>query len=305
MVRRLVILFVFIFIVVSITVWWRTPGVPIRNSIVFIGEPTVIVSWDTKRSQYVILTIPSDIRLEALHGYGSYSIASLWKLDMLEKRHGSLFLPSLVENFTIPIQWHSIHEKTVGITNEEIVQFVKGQLSLVSLLRSVVVRSSSLTLIDMVRVWLATRAIDASSTGIFDFRSRLIGTEMSFPDGSRAVQFDQKTYDGIVGDIFGSVEIRKDAIRLAIYNTTSMLGIGSRVARVIEQLGGYIVFVGNDDVLYDGLCELTGTKERLISTTSKVIQSLYGCTDVEPSEILRGDLILRLGKLFEKRYLPY
>ncbi|KKQ98913.1 MAG: hypothetical protein UT26_C0060G0005 [Microgenomates group bacterium GW2011_GWC1_39_12] len=265
MVRRLVILFVFIFIVVSITVWWRTPGVPIRNSIVFIGEPTVIVSWDTKRSQYVILTIPSDIRLEALHGYGSYSIASLWKLDMLEKRHGSLFLPSL----------------------------------------SVVVRSSSLTLIDMVRVWLATRAIDASSTGIFDFRSRLIGTEMSFPDGSRAVQFDQKTYDGIVGDIFGSVEIRKDAIRLAIYNTTSMLGIGSRVARVIEQLGGYIVFVGNDDVLYDGLCELTGTKERLISTTSKVIQSLYGCTDVETSEILRGDLILRLGKLFEKRYLPY
>ena len=305
MVRRLVILFVFIFIVVSITVWWRTPGVPIRNSIVFIGEPTDIVSWDTKRSQYVILTIPSDIRLEALHGYGSYSIASLWKLDMLEKRHGSLFLPSLVENFTIPIQWHSIHGKEVGRTNEDIVQFVRGQLSLVSLLRSVVVRSSSFTLIDMVRVWMATRAIDASTTRVFDFRSRSIGSEMSIPDGSRAVQFDLKMYDGIVGDIFGSVEIRKDAIRLAIYNTTSMLGIGSRVARVIEQLGGYVVFVGNDDVLYDGLCELTGTKERLISTTSKVIQSLYGCTNVETSEILRGDLILRLGKLFEKRYLPY
>ena len=305
MVRRLFVFFVSVIITLGILAWWRTPSSPIRNSIVFIGEPIVIASWDTKRSQYVILTIPSDIRLEALHGYGSYSLASLWKLDMLEKRHGSLFLPSLVENFTIPIQWYSIHGKGVGRTNEDIVQFVRGQLSLVSLLRSVVVRSSSLTLIDTVRVWMVTRAIDASTTRVFDFRSRSIGSEMSFPDGSRAVQLDLKMYDGIVGDVFGSVELRKDAIRLAIYNTTLMLGIGSRVARVIEQLGGYIVFVGNDDVLYDGLCELAGTKERLLSTTGNVIQSLYGCTSVETSEVLRGDLILRLGKLFEKRYLPF
>ena len=84
-----------------------------------------------------------------------------------------------------------------------------------------------------------------------------------------------------------------------------MLGIGSRVARVIEQLGGYVVFVGNDDVLYDGLCELKGTKERLHSTTMSVIHSLYGCNFVETTESLRGDVILRLGKLFEKRYQPF
>src|SRR3989339_1475980 len=111
MVRRLILLFVFISFVVCTTAWLRTPTSPIRNSIIFIGDPTVIVSWDMKRSQYIILAVPSDLMVEALHGYGSYSIASLWKLDALEKRQGSLFLPSLVENFTIPIQWHSIHGK--------------------------------------------------------------------------------------------------------------------------------------------------------------------------------------------------
>ena len=66
-----------------------------------------------------------------------------------------------------------------------------------------------------------------------------------------------------------------------------------------------MIFVGNDESLYDGLCELKGSKERLLSTTSSVIQSLYGCMSVETTESMRGDLILRLGKLFEKRYLPF
>lgn len=305
MVRRLFAFFISVLVAFGIIAWWRTPTTPIRNSIVFIGEPIVIVSWDTNRSQYVILTIPSDMKVEALHGYGFYSISSLWKLDVLEKRHGILFLPSLVENFAIPIQWFNVHGKVVGKTNEEIVQFVTSQLSPVSLMKSFIVRSSSVTLIEMVRIWMATRAIDASTTHVFDFRSRSIGTAISLPDGSIAMQFDLRMYDGIVGDVFGSVELRKDSIRLAIYNTTSMLGIGSRVARVIEQLGGYVVFVGNDEVSYDGLCELKGSKERLLTMTSKVIQSLYGCTSVETSEVLRGDVVLRLGKLFEKRYLPF
>lgn len=304
MVRWFVLLGIGIFLLGGVF-WIRTPSSPVCNSIVLVGSPTVIVSWELKRSQYIILTFPSDVQIEALHGYGSYSIASLWNLDTLEKRHGALFLPSLVENFAVPIGWYSTHHESVGDTNEAIVQFVSTQVSFPSLVKSLFFHSSSLTLIDMIRVWLATRAIDASTTRVLDFRSRSIGTTLTMPDGSTIIQFDKQQYDGIVGDFLENVSLRKDSIRLAIYNTTTMPGIGARVARVIEHLGGYVVFVGNDESLYDGLCELKGSKERLLSTTSSVIQSLYGCRRVETTESMRGDLMLKLGTLFEKRYLPF
>jgi hypothetical protein len=276
-----------------------------RTSIVLIGTPTVIVSWEATHSQYVLLAIPSDLKIEALHGYGSYSILSLWKLDAIEKRHGSLFLPTLVENFATPINWYITHSATVGETSESIVQFVSSQVSLLSLIRSLFVQSSSLTLLDIMSVWKATRAIDASTTKVLDFRVRPIGTTLTLPDGSTEIQFDAKQYDGVVGDIVEDISLRQESIRVAIYNTTRMSGIGSRIARVIEHIGGYVVFVGNDESTYEGMCELTGSKERLQSVTSKVIQSLYGCLTVETTELARGDLTLRLGTVFEKRYLPF
>lgn len=285
--------------------WLRTPSNPVRNSIVLIGTPTVIISWESNRLQYIMLTIPSDVQIESLHGYGSYSIASLWNLDLLEKRQGALFLPSMIENFGVPIGWYSTHSTSVGDTNEAIVQFVSTELSFLSLVTSLLYHSSSLTPIDMIRVWWATRAIDASTARVIDFRSHPIGTTLVLPDGSSVVQFDSKEYDGMVGDLLESVGLRQESIRLAIYNTTTMPGIGSRVARVIEHLGGYVVFVGNDESSYDGVCELKGSKERLLSTTSRVIQSLYGCKRMETTESMRGDLMMRLGTLFEKRYLPF
>lgn len=305
MVRGLGIVLAIALVVLGVVTWIRIPIGAVRNSVVLIGTPTVIVSWESTHSQYVMITIPSELKIEALHGYGSYSISSLWNLDTLEKRHGALFLPSLVENFAVPVGWYSTHSKAVGDTNEEVVQFVSGEVSFPSLIKSLFVHSSSLTIADAIGVWRATRAIDASTTRVLDFRSLPIGTTLTMPDGSTALQFDPEKYDGVVGDLLEDVPLRKDSIRLAIYNTTAMPGIGSRVARVIEHLGGYVVFVGNDESGYDGLCELKGSKERLASTTSSVIQSLYGCSIVETTESMRGDLILRLGKLFEKRYLPF
>lgn len=292
-------------VALALGIWVRTSMSPMRNSIVLIGTPTIIVSWEAKQSTYVILVIPSDLQMHALHGYGSYSITSLWQLDTLEKRHGALFLPTLVENFALPVGWYSIYSRAVGKTSEEVVQYISGALSLPSLVTSLFVHSSSLTIIDMISVWRATRAIDASTTRVLDFRLRPIGTTRIQPDGSTVLQFDSEMYDGMIGDLLEDVSLRKDSMRLAIYNTTTMSGIGSRVARVIEKLGGYVVFVGNDEFPYDGLCELKGSKERLLSVTSKAIQLLYGCTRVETTESMRGDLILRLGTVFEKRYLPF
>jgi hypothetical protein len=305
MVRKIITALIVVLILFSVVVWVRTSHSPVRNSIVFIGDPIVIVSWESSRSQYVMLTIPSTVQIDALHGYGQYSIASLWNLDAIEKRRGAIFLPSLTENFAVPIGWYSTTAGVVGDTNEGVVQSIKSKLSFLSLAKSVFTHSSSLTVVDLIAVWRATRAIDASTTRILDFRSLPVGTTTTMPDGSTALQFDPEKYDGIVGDFLEDVSLRQESIRLAIYNTTTMPGIGSKVARVIGQLGGYVVFVGNDESGYEGLCELKGTKERLRSITSTVIQMMYGCRVVETTESMRGDIVLRLGKEFEKRYLPF
>lgn len=276
-----------------------------RQSILIISDPMVLVSWETHQRKGTVLVIPRNVEIEATHGYGFYQIGSLWDLDLMEHRKGNLLLSSLEEAFAVPIGWYLAVNTPVASIKGEIIRFVTSSLSLRSLLSSLLSGKTSMTSWNVLTLWRETRGIELAGADVFDFRNIETTAREIRADGSSVARFDPQKYDAVIGDAFQDVRISQERFRLAVYNTTTTTGIGQRVARMLESIGGFVVFVGNAEPPVDGACELSGSKENLKSATSRFIQSIYLCSLQELQEVQRGDLVIHLGTAFEKRYFPY
>jgi len=133
-----------------------------------------------------------------------------------------------------------------------------------------------------------------------DFQYGRVSSDVLMPDETIANRFDRAKYDALVGNTLEDTTFRQEGMRIALYNTTGTPGIGQKIARLIEHLGGFVVFVGNEDVEIQGNCEVTGEKPMLSSRTVQFFRSFYGCRIREEQEGNgRADIIVRLGRGIE------
>jgi hypothetical protein len=73
---------------------------------------------------------------------------------------------------------------------------------------------------------------------------------------------------------------------------------------LLKHMGGFVVFVGNDEHPVLGNCEVTGDKAMLSSRAAQFFRTFYGCSLNDMKEERgRADLIVRLGTGIEKQYL--
>ena len=260
MVKRIVGLIFIVCIAGGLYFAWVTH--PTRQTTIralaVIGNATVVVRWDVSRGKSLLLVLPQDFEIEAVHGYGQYRLDALWNLDQMDHRKGDLFLTSLSDATAIPVGWYMERSGPVGAAKEDIVHFVSSVLSLRVLVGSVFSGKTSMSLLDAVRVWRLVRNVQSKPVDVFDFRNVAVSIREDKPDGSTGILFDKNAYDAVVADSLEDVLVRQERLRIAVYNTTPTVGIGQKAARMLETMGGFIIFVGNDDSLYRGMCELAG-----------------------------------------------
>ena len=96
--------------------------------------------------------------------------------------------------------------------------------------------------------------------------------------------------------------IRKESLRVAVYNTTDMPTLGHRAERKVNKIGALVVEVGNDTPVVD-TCIVSGIKSVIESFTVRFMVDTYGCkTNV--SEInKRADIEMRIGRDFQRHFL--
>lgn len=263
-----------------------------RQSIVVVADPMRIISWDAAKSHVVILEIPPDTQIEGTHGYGLYSLQSLYALDTIDKRRGLIFLDSVSATLGVPISGmvHSVA--------------IRRDASPIEILRSMYSWKTFITPHSYQGVplgtWIAsmwavlflkTDAIEAASIdGAIITQSR--------PDGSVIPVLDSQRFDFLYARLFVDSAIRQEGVTVSVYNTTSTPTIGQRVARTLSTLGISVVTVGNDSEQLIPRCLLSGSKKILTSRTARFIHAYFHCEDsVVSSESVGGaDLVVRLGR---------
>ena len=263
-----------------------------RTTVVLAGDPVVVWSKDRSTKRVIRITIPNDTAIEGVHGYGMYALESLWSLGAIDRKDGEVLGRSLEEALGVPIGWFIGRkgEGAVALDPWVVLHYLRGayrtNIPLSILIGLVIDRIG-------VRPDEITDIAITPDTGL---------TTQTIADGSTRQVLDLPRVDILLGGLFEDERIRKEGLSVAIYNTTDMPTLGSRVARTLGHLGIFVVRVGNAAPRVDD-CTITGTKRFLTTITAAVIREVFGCKPGEGDTDV-ADLEVRVGRAYQARFLP-
>ncbi|KKW10763.1 MAG: hypothetical protein UY48_C0015G0002 [Candidatus Gottesmanbacteria bacterium GW2011_GWB1_49_7] len=297
-----------IVLVVLALVWafFPRPGAYPRQTLVLVGSPMVIFSWDSRDRALTLVSLPADVAAEGTHGYGTYSLEAFWRLGEIDKKDGTVLAESVSEALGLPIDGY-IGPKSGLATHEadaltfakqifsprNVVSYVGGQYRTNISLRSFV------GLTWMLQVTKSERVIPQD----FSRQPGAVAEDRILADGSHQWTLDAQALDTRLKGVFEDERVRREGVTVAVYNTTDMPSLGERAARLLTHIGVSVVSVGNDAPEVSA-CTVSGTKQTLTTVSAQVLESILGCVPIEVTEADRADLIVWIGKAYAKRFVP-
>lgn len=278
----------------------KKPAFP-RLTVVVVGDPMVVWSWDRSVHHAVRITMPAATVIDAVGGYGKYSLEALWRLGDIEKRGGTILVQSLQEALGLPIDGY------VGPNGPELsgmadtplvptpIQILRLPLVILGSYRTNISPSTLLYL-----SLAAMRLRPDNVTTIELAKDAMVSQQLA--DGTVVETPDMSRLDVLFGTMFEDAQVRREGLSVAVYNTTDMASLGSRAGKLLGRMGVFVVRVGNDAQPIDQ-CSVRGSKKALAGATAAVIIEILGCGQEEGTPEL-ADLEVRVGKAYQARFLP-
>lgn len=290
---------------IGVFFWFRgSPDRSNRMTIVIAANPVVVLSWDFRNTTFTILSLRSDMTIEAVHGYGQYSLESLWKLGELEGKAGTVLAESIEELLAVPIRGY-IGERSHALKGEKDPRAIVKEIFSPGHILTFI-RGTYATNISPASFWSLSWALSQTrpeNIRIIDLSTFVV--DLSLPDGSLVHAADVNRIDQKIGDRFEDEAIRKEALSIAVFNTTPMSSLGTRVARLMGRVGMLVITVGNDRPLV-AVCTMSGAKKAFESQTARMVRELFsGCEEKAQTEGDRADLTVRIGTTYQARFLPF
>lgn len=276
-----------------------------RYTVVIIGNPYLIVSWNRTDDSMVAVSIPSTVRIEATHGYGTYSLEALYKLDRMDNRGGTLLLTSLTDALGYPVDAYLDMSTGRRLLSDDIRSDFHDVWTFSHITNALLGQRGSVSPASLFGLVKTAMTIRDEKLQTFDFKKYpgLIVQE-ELPDGTTADTLDaRRVADTLIG-MFEDPKIREERLRVALFNTTKLQGIGQKASNILSTMGIFVVSVTNDDTERSSC--LIRTKQDLVeSKTIQVLQALHSCSIQTTQEPLRSDVDVYLGYEYAQRYEAY
>jgi len=238
-----------------------------RTTIITSTNPIEVSSWDTKRQALTIFTISPDVFIDGVFGVGSLPASSLFRLETMDKTKKGLLALSLQDALGTPL-------------------FIGDLSPLLRLRFAFILRT--------VRPDGVTR-IDLSSLGAY--------RSVPLPDGTSVSSFDTNRFDTGVGALLEVDSIRREGLRIRVVNTTDVVGLGNRAARIVSHAGMVVIMVESETPAMKE-CTITAKQSLWGSKSVSFIKTFFNCSVASGSEDEQAELTVRLGRDYADRFLP-
>jgi hypothetical protein len=251
-----------------------------------------------------VVSIPSEYVIDAVSGYGRYSLEALWKLGVMDKKDGLLLADSVGDSLGISIPWY-IGEKTDGIpTSGDVIALGKQIFSFSRFVKFMFLSYRSnipLPLFFSITKELSGLRID--KIVFIDLSKKPVILEEELPDGTKQHVISSADVDTVLKGVFEDERIRQEGLGVALYNTTRMPFLANRAARMLSTLGVLVVSVGNQDEEISH-CEITADTAALHSFTGQMINTLFHCEKKPSRNDKRADIEVFIGSDYANRFQP-
>ncbi len=287
-------LLLLIFLLLFLGISWRFYGF-FKNStwdgknrltLVLKIDPVSLVSFDPESEEISFLIIPDGSYIEAVNNYGFYRIEKIYPLGELEGRGVEFLSASLEAYLGLPIDGWVIADRKW--TNE-----TKSLLS--SLIASAIKdkSTSSLSRWDLIRLWLAINQTRAHKIEVIDLGETTATEEFVLPDGNLAKKVDNQRLSRIISNLFTDYRIRREDLAIAVMNAGTETGLAAKAAKLISNIGGRLVEIGDWSGELDQ-CQLRTSVEARKSYTTQKLLDIFDCQMGNDSEGGRWELLLIL-----------
>jgi len=276
-------------------------GSPFRQTVVVVGSPTHVISFDAKMRSITAVDVPDDALISAAMGYGQYTLRALVSLDTIDHRKGRLITDSVTNALGIPISGHVFsRDHTDGKID---IQQIRKIFSLPSIIAILADRSStSIPWQEWVRLVFAVFRLPADALRVVDLTPAI--TTITSPDGNLMSLLDESRVDYLLDTNFFDAGLRAEGVTVAVYNTTNTPSVGLRASRLLARVGLQLVFVGNSEPEAKR-CLITGSSEHLSTKTARFIRQYFHCDETHEGSVgheTGADVVVLLGTEYASIY---
>jgi hypothetical protein len=266
-----------------------------RLTLAFNTAPILIASYEPEAGKLDLLTIPGNTQLEAVGGYGLYQARSLWNLGELEVS-GKIFTESLEVSLAIPVDgWLNPGEKDAFFLNDNQAKVRKDYL-IENLIAAIKNRQTSLNRWDLIRLYWGVRKVRLNQVSLVALGQTSALGEISLADGTPAYEIKDQSLDVLISDLFADEKIKNEALAIGVYNSSQYPGLANKASRMIDNLGGRTIEIGDWEGKTDG-CEIRSQKQLASTQTVKKMINIFGCQQIiEDMSGERADVILVIGE---------
>ncbi len=286
---------------------WLTSGIlrdgaVTRKTVIVASSPVTLWSWDAKEKAFIVVVFPADTAVDAVGGYGRYSLASLWKLGFIDKREGTLLARTVSNVIALPVPWYIGRQRDALPEIKDPLADGKALFSPAGigafLLRRIPTNMPLWSFISL--SWNLARARPDDIT-VYDLAKRTVTTPETLADGTTQHVLDTARLDVVLKGIFEDEQIRRENLTIALYNTTTTPFLGNQAGRVIANQGGLVVAVGNEPPQRDE-CVMQAKEEIETSATAERVGQLFSCRFEPITDDGRADILVKLGTKYAQTF---
>lgn len=268
-----------------------------RLNLVVNSSPMGILSFAPKEDKSLaLLLIPENSLIETIHGFGNYQFGSIYNLGALENKGDQLLVGTAQNFFALPID--GLLTLKNFITKNQSLEETRNLITknLWQIFR--VGENHYLNRWDFLRLWWLARNLRQDRLKIIDLAQTGAFTEVTLADGSQVRKIDLTRADKTIGEYFKDEEIAKEDFSIAVLNGTAFTGLANQAVRLVNNLGGRVIEVGNwEEKVSD--CEIISSKSITRSYTVKKLKKIFACRWISGDlGNHRADLLLILGEKF-------
>ncbi|MDO8570122.1 MAG: LCP family protein [Candidatus Daviesbacteria bacterium] len=275
---------------------WNGRGV-INTAI--LADKNYILSFNPYQKSLLVLKIPDETYLSVPFNFGKWSLGSVYKLGQSESAPmgASLYKKTLEENLGIPINGYIIDQKDKQSFEKTLETLRQNPLENISFLRKV---KTDLSFLEYWKLFWSLKGVRFDKVKILDLGDSDLTSWTILRDGSRVISLDQDELDNYIQKYFADSKITDEGLSIGVYNTTDHSGLAEKAARLIENMGGRVVFIANSKSHLDQSIVL-GTK----SYTFDILNRIFGqnlSSKPQNLDSSRADINLFLGEDYFMKY---
>jgi len=248
-------------------------------NLLFRSKGIALVSYNPTDQKIVVVDVPDQTYLSTSGGFGDWQLRSLFGLggDKLLKDTLSQFFGQPIDGF---LDFSGPYKSKSA---KEIIDLIKssptGPINILSHLKT------DLTLMELVRLKLGLGAVRFDKLTQIDLENTNALTKDHLLDGTEILTADPNILDTVLVDL-SDPKLKNEHKTIALFNATDKPLFAQKWARLITNIGGYVIITSNAKNKVDKTI-VAGEK----SDTLKRLQQIfnYTCSSANCDKILATD----------------